>query len=159
MNYIIIVLIIIVLAVVIAWQKGYSSSLWFLAAGPLGLLILIFALPDIRKISDSEEKVRKTNRGNRIGTLLSMLSLFAVATNYVSQTMNYDTYAAYTTNPFGSLFLLVFLTGIVSAGIAHNLYTFRNNFTETLGCFGILIALVFVLVILAIATFSIFSTL
>jgi len=75
--------------------------------------------------------------------------------NYVSQTMNYDTY---TTNPFGSLFLLVILTGIVSAGIAHNLYTFKNNFIETIGCLGILIALVFALVVLALIVSSISIT-
>lgn len=155
MNYIIIVLILIVLAVVLAWQKGYSSSLWFLAAGPLGLLILIFALPDIKKISDPEEKVRKTNRGNWIGTLLSILSLFILALNFVSASVA----------PGGgglfdiSFIVLIFATGIVSAGIAHNLYTFRNNFTETIGCLGILIALVFALVILALIVSSIFTTL
>ena len=156
MNYFIIAIILIVLAIVIAWQKGYSSSLWFLAAGPLGLLVLIFALPDIKKISDPEEKIRKTNRGNRIGVFLSMLSLFAIAINVVSQTNSSSTY---TSDSLGSFFWLVILTGFVSAGMASHLSTYKNRFAEFLGCLGYLISLVFLLVIFAVIAVSIYTSL
>lgn len=151
MNFTIIALIFIVLAGVIAWQKGYSLSLWLLSAGPLGLLILIFALPDIGKISNPEEKIRKAFIGNRIGAILSMLPLFALTLNMFLQSQDYDG------NILGSIVWLLILTGFVSAGIAGNLITFKNRFTEAIGCFAILIFLLILLFITALITGGIFS--
>jgi hypothetical protein len=82
---------------------------------------------------------------------LSMLPLFALTLNMFLQSQDYDG------NILGSIVWLLILTGFVSAGIAGNLITFKNRFTEAIGCFAILIFLLILLFITALITGGIFS--
>ena len=141
--YFIIAVIFIVLTAILAWWKGYSSSLWFMAVGPLGLLILIFAVPDIKNITDPEEKIKRTKRGNFIGAILTILSLFVIALDFASQ--------APKTGAFNISFLiLIIFTGVVSSGISRECFTFKSSVSRGAGCLFIFGGILMVLLTVSI---------
>ena len=131
----------IVLVALIAWWKGYSSSLWAAAAGPLGLIVLIFALPDLGKYPEKKENLRK--RGNSIGATLSILSLFVVALYAIPRMAEEAGFLNI------SFLVLILLTGIFSVGVSREFFTFKSNLTETIGCFFIFPSIVIIIFIIA----------
>ncbi|MCP4397783.1 MAG: hypothetical protein GY801_10855 [bacterium] len=59
----------------LASKKGFNPFCWFFAAGPLGLIILVF-FPSTEKSGLSrEERLSRAKRGNTVGIVISVLAV------------------------------------------------------------------------------------
>ena len=61
--------------IIVASVKGFNPMRWFFAAGLLGLIILFFLPSASAKDIDENEKLKRAERGNKVGTVISIIAL------------------------------------------------------------------------------------
>ena len=65
--------------IIVASAKGFNPLRWFFAAGLLGLIILFFLPSASAKDIDENEKLKRAERGNKVGTIISIIALILAA--------------------------------------------------------------------------------
>lgn len=65
--------------IIVASVKGFNPLRWFFAAGLLGLIILFFLPSASAKDIDENEKLKRAERGNKVGTIISIIALILTA--------------------------------------------------------------------------------
>ena len=65
--------------IIVASAKGFNPLRWFFAAGLLGLIILFFLPSASAKDIDENEKLKRAERGNKVGTTISIIALILTA--------------------------------------------------------------------------------
>jgi len=61
--------------IIVASVKGFNPMRWFFAAGLLGLIILFFLPSASAKDIDENEKLKRAELGNKVGTIISIIAL------------------------------------------------------------------------------------
>ena len=65
--------------IIVASAKGFNPLRWFFAAGLLGLIILFFLPSASAKDIDENEKLKRAELGNKVGTIISIIALILTA--------------------------------------------------------------------------------